>query len=237
MSVLRVCLCEKCSPCQLLQGRHAAPLSPLTLPSPDSSWRALRFESLSLDSKGPQQQSGWQLHLSQSRSNSARWTCLCFSPQVPLLGPELSEANNVVTVHARFCGWSPPPPSPPSPSPPQSPPHPRAPPTPPQECVLTSNGIDYRGHLSVTVGNHTCLLWTLPPLTGPDERLYNRYGSVLRPAVNYCRNPDNDVSPWCVGLRSPCHAQPSPASPQLHPYFIRRPRRICFSWSSLRAVS
>jgi hypothetical protein len=164
--------------------------------------------------------------------------CLCFLPQVPLLGPELSEANNIVTVYVRFCGWSPPPPSPPLPSPPQSPPNPRAPPAPPQECVLTSNGIDYRGHLSVTVGNHTCLLWTLPPLTGPDERLYNRYGSLLRPAVNYCRNPDNDVAPWCVRLPSPCPTLRRLPRSCIHihtPFYVSE--ESVFSHSSSRALS
>jgi hypothetical protein len=88
--------------------------------------------------------------------------------------------------------------SPPPHAPPPSPALPASPPPPPHECALTRNGVDYRGSRSVTDGNHTCLVWTLPPLTGPDDRLYQRWASLLRPAANFCRNPDNDLAPWCV---------------------------------------
>ncbi|MEQ2233880.1 hypothetical protein ILYODFUR_026302 [Ilyodon furcidens] len=61
---------------------------------------------------------------------------------------------------------------------------------------LPSNGIDYTGDLSVTVGGHTCLQWK------SREAAALSRGKEFIPEVvlegNKCRNPDNDPEgPWC----------------------------------------
>ncbi|KAK5621309.1 hypothetical protein CRENBAI_009918 [Crenichthys baileyi] len=63
-------------------------------------------------------------------------------------------------------------------------------------ACLPSNGIDYTGDLSVTVGGHTCLQWA------SREAAALSRGKVFIPEVvlegNKCRNPDDDPEgPWC----------------------------------------
>ncbi|XP_073318778.1 prothrombin [Pagrus major] len=63
------------------------------------------------------------------------------------------------------------------------------------EC-LPNYGIDYVGDLAVTLGGHTCLLWSSPAATALSR------GKEFIPEVslpgNKCRNPDNDPEgPWC----------------------------------------
>ncbi|XP_077462624.1 prothrombin [Stigmatopora argus] len=65
----------------------------------------------------------------------------------------------------------------------------------PSNC-LTENGIDYAGDLSVTLGGHTCMAWSLPEVQKLSQ------GKEFLPEVsldgNKCRNPDNDPEgPWC----------------------------------------
>ncbi|MED6264689.1 hypothetical protein CHARACLAT_017232 [Characodon lateralis] len=61
---------------------------------------------------------------------------------------------------------------------------------------LPSNGIDYTGDLSVTVGGHTCLQWA-----SREAAALNRSKEFIPEVVlegNKCRNPDNDPEgPWC----------------------------------------
>eukprot|EP00854_Cymbomonas_tetramitiformis_P002338 gene2338-3065_t len=51
-----------------------------------------------------------------------------------------------------------------------------------------------RGHATVSENNWTCLEWTIPPLSGPDQHYYYLY-PYLKQDANYCRNPDGDVRP------------------------------------------
>ncbi|MEQ2169728.1 hypothetical protein GOODEAATRI_028310, partial [Goodea atripinnis] len=61
---------------------------------------------------------------------------------------------------------------------------------------LPSNGIDYIGDLSVTVGGHTCLQWA-----SREAAALSRSKDFIPEVVlegNKCRNPDNDPEgPWC----------------------------------------
>ena len=63
------------------------------------------------------------------------------------------------------------------------------------EC-LPNYGVDYVGDLAVTVGGHTCLLWSSPEATAlsQDKEFIPEVGLP----ANKCRNPDNDPEgPWC----------------------------------------
>ncbi|KAK3282573.1 hypothetical protein CYMTET_9682, partial [Cymbomonas tetramitiformis] len=82
----------------------------------------------------------------------------------------------------------------PTTSPLSSPPPPPPPPPPLPECYNTWSGVDYVGHATVSENNWTCLEWTIPPLSGPDQHYYYLY-PYLKQDANYCRNPDGDVRP------------------------------------------
>uniref|UniRef100_A0A671UFW5 Prothrombin n=1 Tax=Sparus aurata TaxID=8175 RepID=A0A671UFW5_SPAAU len=63
------------------------------------------------------------------------------------------------------------------------------------EC-LPNYGIDYVGDLAVTLGGHTCLLWSSPEAKAlsQDKEFIPEVGLP----GNKCRNPDNDPEgPWC----------------------------------------
>ncbi|XP_013882522.1 prothrombin [Austrofundulus limnaeus] len=65
----------------------------------------------------------------------------------------------------------------------------------PSVCV-SNYGVDYTGDLSVTMGRHTCLLWSSPEAKALSQ------DKDFMPEVtllgNKCRNPDNDPEgPWC----------------------------------------
>ncbi|KAK3236459.1 hypothetical protein CYMTET_53403 [Cymbomonas tetramitiformis] len=116
-------------------------------------------------------------------------------------------------------------PSPPKPlgypsDPPLFPP-PILPPFPPSPLTcfdVASLGMDYYGEDAVTTNGHTCLNWTVPPLTGEDFAYYIKYPE-LQDAANYCRNPDGDEGgPWCYtsteGVRwEYCNIESCPSPP------------------------
>jgi hypothetical protein len=67
-----------------------------------------------------------------------------------------------------------------------------------EDCKMTTKGLEYRGHISVTISGRTCQRW--------DRQYPHRqdYGGYLpgrsSDHENYCRNPkdDSDVNgPWC----------------------------------------
>ncbi|XP_041834346.1 prothrombin isoform X2 [Melanotaenia boesemani] len=61
---------------------------------------------------------------------------------------------------------------------------------------LPSNGIDYAGDLSVTLGGQTCMQWSSHELV-PHSKDKEFLPEVELPG-NKCRNPDNDPEgPWC----------------------------------------
>ncbi|XP_077584350.1 prothrombin [Stigmatopora nigra] len=65
----------------------------------------------------------------------------------------------------------------------------------PTDC-LRENGIDYAGDLSVTLGGHTCLAWSLPEVHKLSQN--KDFLPEVRLDGNKCRNPDNDPEgPWC----------------------------------------
>ncbi|XP_057685595.1 prothrombin [Corythoichthys intestinalis] len=75
--------------------------------------------------------------------------------------------------------------------PPTEPPIPKQ----PSNCLI-ENGIDYNGDLSVTLGGHTCLPWSLPEV----QKLSQDKDFLPEVSLdsNKCRNPDNDSEgPWC----------------------------------------
>lgn len=65
----------------------------------------------------------------------------------------------------------------------------------PAECIA-NYGIDYVGDLSVTVGNHTCLPWSLPEVRALSQD--KEFMPEVQLRSNKCRNPDGDYEgPWC----------------------------------------
>ncbi|XP_051504620.1 urokinase-type plasminogen activator-like [Myxocyprinus asiaticus] len=67
----------------------------------------------------------------------------------------------------------------------------------PEECIPDgSNGSNYRGKVSVTVNGRKCFHWYLvPDSIQPVLSLKHLYH-------NNCRNPNNNIVPWCVVKRS-----------------------------------
>ncbi|XP_067931099.1 plasminogen-like [Watersipora subatra] len=64
-----------------------------------------------------------------------------------------------------------------------------------RQCVLDNGFMSYAGHQTVP---DTCLLWTDDIVQLQDFELWQFPGSSSwHDMVDYCRNPDNDVSPWC----------------------------------------
>uniref|UniRef100_A0A8C9S3E0 Plasminogen activator n=1 Tax=Scleropages formosus TaxID=113540 RepID=A0A8C9S3E0_SCLFO len=65
------------------------------------------------------------------------------------------------------------------------------------ECAQGNGGI-YRGTVGVTKGGTHCLPWDSPAVT---RKVYNAWRPDARElglgSHNYCRNPDDDSSPWC----------------------------------------
>ncbi|XP_077977468.1 apolipoprotein(a)-like [Glandiceps talaboti] len=64
------------------------------------------------------------------------------------------------------------------------------------ECFEIGNGADYRGTVSTTINGLTCQRWTSQtPNTHsmtPEKKPTGGLGDH-----NFCRNPDNEPSPWC----------------------------------------
>ncbi|XP_063787818.1 tissue-type plasminogen activator isoform X2 [Pseudophryne corroboree] len=67
----------------------------------------------------------------------------------------------------------------------------------PSKCY-SDRGTTYRGSQSVTTSNTRCLHWDSPLLK---NRAFTAWSDNARSqglgSHNYCRNPDNDVRPWC----------------------------------------
>ncbi|XP_029927433.1 prothrombin [Myripristis murdjan] len=63
------------------------------------------------------------------------------------------------------------------------------------ECLI-SNGVDYVGDLTVTLGGRTCLEWASPRVTAMSRN--KDFIPQFKLPGNKCRNPDNDPEgPWC----------------------------------------
>uniref|UniRef100_I3JR01 Prothrombin n=1 Tax=Oreochromis niloticus TaxID=8128 RepID=I3JR01_ORENI len=61
---------------------------------------------------------------------------------------------------------------------------------------LPNNGIEYNGDLSVTIGGHTCLPWSLPEVKTLSQD--KEFIPEVQLQTNKCRNPDGDFEgPWC----------------------------------------
>ncbi|XP_033737674.1 sushi, von Willebrand factor type A, EGF and pentraxin domain-containing protein 1-like isoform X2 [Pecten maximus] len=65
----------------------------------------------------------------------------------------------------------------------------------PLGCRLTQKGKEYRGDINSTVNGRVCQEWS-------DTTLHShRYAKFVdKEARNFCRNPDNEISPWCYTL-------------------------------------
>lgn len=61
-----------------------------------------------------------------------------------------------------------------------------------QKCI-TGNGVDYRGIQSYSRSGKKCLNWD-------DQLLQSIQFNPELSGHNYCRNPDNDVEPWCFTM-------------------------------------
>lgn len=61
---------------------------------------------------------------------------------------------------------------------------------------LSNYGVDYTGDLAVTVGGHTCLLWSSPEVRALSK--HKEFSSGINLPGNKCRNPDEDPEGlWC----------------------------------------
>ncbi|CAI5638750.1 unnamed protein product [Oreochromis niloticus] len=61
---------------------------------------------------------------------------------------------------------------------------------------LPNYGIEYNGDLSVTIGGHTCLPWSLPEVKTLSQD--KEFIPEVQLQTNKCRNPDGDFEgPWC----------------------------------------
>lgn len=61
---------------------------------------------------------------------------------------------------------------------------------------LPNYGIEYNGDLSVTIGGHTCLPWSLPEVKTLSRD--KEFIPEVQLQTNKCRNPDSDSEgPWC----------------------------------------
>ena len=67
------------------------------------------------------------------------------------------------------------------------------------ECYQVYNGVDYRGTVATTVKGHTCQKWT-SQYPNQHERTQENYPYAGLGDHNYCRNPDNEPTPWCFTL-------------------------------------
>ncbi|XP_039907654.1 prothrombin isoform X1 [Simochromis diagramma] len=70
--------------------------------------------------------------------------------------------------------------------------------TKPQKPIvcLPNYGIEYNGDLSVTIGGHTCLPWSLPEVKTLSRD--KEFIPEVQLQTNKCRNPDGDSEgPWC----------------------------------------
>ncbi|XP_074089754.1 hyaluronan-binding protein 2 isoform X2 [Macrotis lagotis] len=67
----------------------------------------------------------------------------------------------------------------------------------PEDCY-EDNGLNYRGKVSKTINQNTCIHWNSHLLL---EEAYNIFMEDAKVHGigdhNYCRNPDGDKSPWC----------------------------------------
>ncbi|XP_075063167.1 tissue-type plasminogen activator [Mixophyes fleayi] len=62
----------------------------------------------------------------------------------------------------------------------------------------SERGTTYRGSRSVTISNAQCLRWDSPLLKNKAPTAWSANARSLGlGSHNYCRNPDNDVRPWC----------------------------------------
>ncbi|XP_071952274.1 uncharacterized protein [Antedon mediterranea] len=64
------------------------------------------------------------------------------------------------------------------------------------ECYESENGADYRGSVSTTNSGHTCQQWTSQSPHG-HSRTPEAYPNTGLGDHNFCRNPDEDIHPWC----------------------------------------
>ncbi|KAM9313415.1 tissue-type plasminogen activator [Gastrophryne carolinensis] len=66
-----------------------------------------------------------------------------------------------------------------------------------QKCY-SERGTSYRGHYNITTSGAKCLRWDSPLVK---NKVFNAWHGAARryglASHNYCRNPDNDVRPWC----------------------------------------
>ncbi|XP_061195059.1 uncharacterized protein LOC133203254 [Saccostrea echinata] len=65
-----------------------------------------------------------------------------------------------------------------------------------KDCKDTENGVGYRGKRDTTRDGILCQRWDRNTPHRPHGTI-NFPGSSLSAQENYCRNPQNDISPWC----------------------------------------
>ncbi|XP_071135415.1 uncharacterized protein [Mytilus edulis] len=66
------------------------------------------------------------------------------------------------------------------------------------DCKMTSQGMEYRGAVNITINNRTCQRWD-----SNDPHVHYRFNPPPGYAHNYCRNPDFEdaqPSPWCYTM-------------------------------------
>ncbi|XP_076813917.1 plasminogen-like isoform X2 [Clavelina lepadiformis] len=67
-----------------------------------------------------------------------------------------------------------------------------------KECYDSNNRQAYRGQISVTSGGIECQRWDLNTPHAHISYKPFRYPDQGLGPHNYCRNPDNDLKPWCL---------------------------------------
>ena len=69
------------------------------------------------------------------------------------------------------------------------------------DCLTSSHGHQYTGHINHTMTGLTCKRWELfPHYNNIEIYMFPDFVSSLDDVQNYCRNPDDDSTTWCYAI-------------------------------------